>query len=136
MEIKKAGCVLINSKEKTAAIIFREHLNDYSFPKGHLENGETLIECAVRETAEETKRIAEIVKNIPPFIDKYTTPKGEKCVCYMYLALDKGKSDNNSTDTHDTIWIPYNKVKDYLSYPSLIKTWEFFEEYIENTNTD
>ena len=130
MITKKAGCVLINIDKSEVAIIYRDHLNDYSFPKGHLEQNETFEECAIRETAEETKRDAEIIKNVKPYINEYTTPKGEKCKCYMYLAKDLGKSDNDSTDTHKTIWVPFNKVEELLTYPSLIKTWNYFKKYI------
>lgn len=123
METLKAGCFLVNKKNKTIALIYREKQNDYSFPKGHLEDGETLEECAIRETAEETKRVAEIVKECEPFVERYTTPKGEKCACYMFIAIDKGKSDNTSEDTHETHWVPFEKVEEKLSYESLKKTW-------------
>ncbi len=39
-KVKKAGCILINPKDKTIALVYRQHLNDYSFPKGHLEKNE------------------------------------------------------------------------------------------------
>lgn len=123
METMKSGCYLINVQTKCVGLIYREHLNDYSFPKGHLESDETLEECAVRETAEETKRDCVIIADIEPTIDRYTTPKGESCVCYMYVAVDIGASANTSTDTHDLIWVPIDDVEHKLSYPSLKKYW-------------
>ena len=52
---KKAGCIVLDVNNKTIALVYREKQNDYSFSKGHREGNETLIECAIRETAEETK---------------------------------------------------------------------------------
>ena len=52
----KAGIILINKNK--IALIYRNNYNDYSFPKGHLEDGESLIECAIRETEEDIKRDA------------------------------------------------------------------------------
>ena len=69
MKIKytlKAGTILINSKTQKIGIIYRKKHNDYEFPKGHLENDETLEKCAIRETAEETKRDALIFKKFKP----------------------------------------------------------------------
>lgn len=130
METLKAGCFLINIETKEISLIYRKKQNDYSFPKGHVEDGESLKETAIRETAEETKRIAEIIDDYEPYIERYTTPKGENCVCYMFFAIDKGKSDNDSTDTHDVIWTPLNKVEDTLSYDSLKNTWKSVKDVI------
>lgn len=87
-------------------------------------------ECAIRETAEETRRVAEIVNEFEPYIERYTTPRGENCVCYMYIAVDKGESDNTCEDTHDTYWIPFNEVEEKLSYPNLKNTWNAVKDKI------
>ena len=119
----KAGCILINQATKQIGLIYRKKLNDYSFPKGHLEENETIEECAVRETAEETKRDCKIVIN-EPIMNEYITPNGENCICYMYLALDTGASNNTSEDTHDLVWVDLEKVIDILTYDSLKQVWK------------
>lgn len=123
METLKAGCFLVNIETKSVALVYRTKQNDYSFPKGHKEEDETLEQCAIRETAEETRRNAEIVKEFEPYIERYTTSRGENCVCYMYIAIDKGVSDNTCEDTHDTYWIPFDEIEEKLSYQNLKDTW-------------
>ena len=124
METIKAGCYLVDVKNKKIALVYREKRNDWSFPKGHKEEGETIEACAVRETAEETKRVAQIVPEIEPVVERYQTPAGEKCVCYMFVAIDKGHSDNDSWDTHDTYFIDVDKVEEKLTYEDLKQSWK------------
>ena len=42
MITEKAGCFLIKKETKEIALIYRKKQNDYSFPKGQWEKGETL----------------------------------------------------------------------------------------------
>lgn len=132
MEVKKAGCILINLQKKQIALVYRDYFNDYTFPKGHLEPNETLKECAIRETAEETKRDCKILNEIPPYIDNYVTLTGKHCECHMYIAVDIGKSDNTSTDTHDVIWVNFEDVESNLSYDSLKQLWTRAKENVYN----
>ena len=130
METLKAGCILVDQKNKSIALIYREKQRDISFPKGHVEIGEDIITTALRETAEETKREAIIVDGFEPIIERYTTPKGEHCVCYMYIAIDNGPSDNTSEDTHEVRWTPFDIVEDTLSYETLRETWRNVKDKI------
>ena len=68
MVTEKAGCFLIKKETREIALIYRQKQEDYSFPKGHMEKGETLKETAIRETAEETKRVAEIIDEYSPLV--------------------------------------------------------------------
>ena len=127
---QKGGCILINVKDKTVGLVYREQYEDYSFPKGHLEEGETLKECAIRETNEETKRECKLLKDDYIYIEEYRTPRGEEVELYYFLAKDIGPSDNTSTDTHPTVWIPFEEVYDKLTYSSLKEVWNNVKGYV------
>lgn len=129
---KKAGCFLVDEKTMNIGLIFRDHLNDYSFPKGHVEPGETFKETAVRETAEETKRDCVIIDEIPEIVEFYTTPQNENCETHMFVARDIGHSSNDSLDVHELVWTPIDEVKNILSYPNLRKSWKIVCEQIKN----
>ena len=130
-KVLKAGCILINPKEKTTALVFREKQQDYSFPKGHMEENETLVECALRETAEETKRDGKLLEEEPIYIEEYVTPSGEDVRLYYFLAEDIGPSNNDCEDTHPTFWLPFEEVYDKLSYENLKKVWNAVKEKVE-----
>lgn len=61
IKVKKAGCILINIDTQKIALLCRN--GEYSFPKGHLEKGESIKECAVRETKEETAHNCHLLGN-------------------------------------------------------------------------
>ena len=137
MKVKKAGCILINKEIGKIGLIYRQKQKDYSFPKGHAEKGESMIECAIRETAEETKRDCKLVSLEPVAQEHYFDSKKDEVDMYYYIALDTGKSDNSSTDTHDLIWTSYEEVYETLSYESLKKIWnEVKEEVYKILNND
>ena len=55
---------LVNIETKSVALVYGAKRNGYSFPKGHKEDDGTLKQCAIRETAEETRRVGEIEMNL------------------------------------------------------------------------
>lgn len=130
--IQKAGCILINKELKKVGLIYRKEYNDYTFPKGHLEKNETLIECAIRETAEETKRVAIIIKENPIYIEHYVNSNNEESDVYYYLAIDNGHSDNDSLEVHELVWTEPNKVYDTLTFDSLKQVWINVKDEVNN----
>ena len=49
----------------------------------------------------------------------------------MYTAIDMGKSDNDSTDTHYMYWVDIDKVEGTLSYDSLKREWNKVKDIIK-----
>ncbi|MBR6252776.1 MAG: NUDIX domain-containing protein [Clostridia bacterium] len=126
MATKKGGCFLINRETKQIALIFRPKKNDYSFPKGHIEEGENLKECAIRETIEETARDIKLIMEEPIYINKYTTPQGEDVEVYFYLAEDLGEyqGEIKEEDKEISEWFDIKDVRNILSYDDLIEMWD------------
>ena len=132
MITKKAGTILINLKDKQIALIYRPSKNDYSFPKGHLEPNETLQECAVRETEEETLRANHLLFGEEAYIDKYVTPAGEDVENHMYIAIDDGPTTKEIREEDREIveWYNFEEVEEKLSYESLKKFWEHVKDNV------
>ena len=130
MKVKKAGCILVNIETKKIGLIYRDRHNDFSFPKGHLEEGETLLECAIRETEEETKRKVKIYEDKIVANDHYVDSNNDESDVYYYIGIDDGISDNTSLDTHTLIWKDYDEVEELLTYRNLKSIWNSVKDII------
>ncbi len=77
MTIKKAGTILLDLNSNKAVLVVRK--GKYSFPKGHLEEGETIYECAIRETIEETGHECFVLNKNNPISLSYLSSKRKRC---------------------------------------------------------
>lgn len=133
--MNKAGCILINKELKKIGLVYRKKTNDFSFPKGHLEKNETLSECAVRETTEETGRDCKLISDKEIGVIEYTNYEGQ-IKTYMFLALDKGKTNKKiaEKDKEELVWVNYDEVESKLSYQNLKDFWNKVKEKVEKIN--
>jgi len=133
MATQKGGCFLINKDTKKVALIYRPKLNDYSFPKGHMEAGEDVKQCAIRETIEETGRDVKLLLDEPVCVNKYVTSKGEEVEAFFYLAEDLGEYQGEIKEEDKEIceWYDILEVREKLSYKDLVDMWDEVKPIIE-----
>lgn len=122
-EITAAGGVVENEK-KEILLIFRR--GKWDLPKGKLDEGESIEECAIREVCEETGLQHVIINEKLP--DTYHTYSEsgknilKKSVWYKMSANSKqALQPQLEEDIVEIKWIPADELKNYLNntYPSV-----------------
>ena len=113
--IQAAGAVVWRNQngQTEIAIIHRPKYDDWSFPKGKLEIGETLIACAHREVFEETN----IHTEFGPFLGdiEYLTPDGKKQVSFWAAKAITHNDFTPNSEVDQLKWVEVKKVKELLT---------------------
>ncbi len=108
------------------AIIHRPKYDDWSFPKGKIEVGESLIACAYREVLEETNLQTEF----GPLLGQveYFTPDGLKKVTYWSAKVIAEKPFRTNTEVDQLKWIPITNVIEVLTNET---DKEIFDKFVK-----
>ena len=127
--ISAAGAVVWRKHKDNfteVAIIHRPKYDDWSFPKGKLEIGESLISCAHREVLEETNLQTEFGPHLGQV--EYFTPDGLKKVTYWSAKVIAEKPFRANTEVDQLKWIPITKVIEVLTNET---DKEIFDKFVK-----
>lgn len=121
--VKAAGGLVLN-EQKEILLIFRR--GSWDLPKGKLDKGETLEQCAVREVEEETG--ATNVKLLSPLsITYHTYHEGARFILkesHWYNMSVRGEqklTPQTEEDIQEIKWVAADNLSEYMkkSYPSV-----------------
>src|SRR3954464_9734412 len=111
---RAAGGVVV--RDGLLAVVHRPKYDDWSLPKGHLEEGESWEDAALREVEEELGTRARRVRALEPV--RYRTPKGrDKEVRYWLMEPVSGDFTAND-EVDDVRWLTPAEALEQLSYPA------------------
>ena len=91
----------------------------WSLPKGHIEEGETPEQAAIREVSEETGIISTITKSLG-VIDFWFMAGGKrihKTVHHFMFTEVGGTLRAQESEVDEVAWFPLNEIVDRLAYP-------------------
>lgn len=89
-EVQAAGGIIwrTTGRRLEVLLIHRPKYDDWSFPKGKLDAGESLPQCAVREIAEETGLDVALGQPLPAV--RYRVAEGRRKVVHYWAAQETG----------------------------------------------
>ena len=96
------------------AVLHRPHREDWSFPKGKLDPGETFEECALREVHEETGFTCRLERFIGT--TEYVHRKGRpKSVAYWLMDIVSGEFTVND-EADELVWCTLSQAAKLVTY--------------------
>lgn len=118
MNIQKAGGIVVRrntQNEIEILCIHRVRYNDWSLPKGHIEESETPENAVVREVLEETGFLCEIQATLPDQI--YTLPNGDVSIVHMFvLRKIEERLEHKDTEADQCEWMTIDQALKRISY--------------------
>jgi len=114
--VRAAGGLVVRraSGQLQIALVHRPVHQDWSYPKGKLEEGETFEDAAQREVLEETGLICRLLRFIGH--TEYTDRKGRpKVVAYWVMAAEAGTFVVNE-EVDELRWVDAPVAGEMLSY--------------------
>lgn len=124
MKVQAAGFVLLSPFADKVLLLRNRKRQEWGFPKGHLDQGESLKEGAFRELWEETGIGREDVELLP-FWRKIVYPvreEGEmkqKEVTYFLAKLRKNKEIQLSKEHDRYLWASPEEVEELIPHENL-----------------
>lgn len=135
-QVLAAGAVLWRPHEDSGqpriAVIHRPRYDDWSLPKGKLDDGEIEPVAAVREIREETGQLAHLGRRLG--VVSYPIPGGVKVVRY-WAARACGGDFVAGEEADDVRWLSVSEAKKRLTYPSDRKMLANFAKKPADTQT-
>lgn len=122
MDETSAGGLVVDRERAAAVVIGRLDRKDrllWSLPKGHIEEGETREETAIREVAEETGVTARVLHQLGS-IDYWFIADGRrihKTVHHFLLEWCNGELSDEDLEVAEVAWVPIAELPERLAYP-------------------
>lgn len=130
--------VVLKEEEYKFLLVFQENprIDNWSFPKGHQEEGETPMQTALRELEEETGIKKITLLDFPLIHEEYEiTRNGEKVVKYndYFIGIVDDKNIKvQEGEIGDYKWLAFAEAIEIFSHESRKQVLEKANEYIKN----
>jgi 8-oxo-dGTP diphosphatase len=112
-EVKAAGGVVIGD-DGLVVLVHRPRYDDWAFPKGKLDKGESWEDAALREVEEETGLRCRLGDELTP--TSYRDPKGRAKVVRYWRMEPLGGEFVPSEEVDELRWVTTADANELLSY--------------------
>lgn len=115
---KSCGAVVYRKHHGNTEILLIKHLNSghWSFPKGHVEEGETEVQTALREIKEETDIDVMIDPTFRETVTYFPKKETQKVVVYFMAKAKNFDFTPQETEIADIRWVDICHAASLLTY--------------------
>ncbi len=128
---KSCGCIVFNEDNKV--LLVKMNQGHWSFPKGHVEEGETEFQTALRETKEETNVDCEIVEGFREVVNYSPYPGIIKDVIFFVAKAKKSKLSRQVEEIAKTEYFTYSEAENLITFDNdrdlLYKAYVFIKKH-------
>lgn len=124
----------ISSDGLEVLVIHRPRYDDWSWPKGKIDPGETLPECAAREVREEIGLAAPLGIPLPAI--HYRVPSGLKVVHYWAVRVNGDRLVPDGKEVDRVVWCAPETAAGLLSNPSDVAPLEYLQAAYKDDQLD
>lgn len=128
--LKVGGLIIRNNDGLKEVLLIDSNSRGWSFPKGHLENDETIKEGAVRECKEETGLDLKIVKKLPS-LEYRNQITGDNIIVNFYQMKVIGGQLQKEYKSDDLRWVSLEKAAGLFDYQNLKDYMELVKGLID-----
>ncbi len=122
MHVKKAGAVILSAQNpESVFLLYQAKQQAWSFPKGHVDEGESVETAAIRETLEETGLRVSIIAPLTMMPYHNAIDGDIELEMFLVRSLDDG-TYKKEYEGNEFLWVNYRDVAEKLGFENL-KTW-------------
>lgn len=134
MKEKSCGAIVYKKEnEELKFLLVHQSNGHYSFPKGHMEEGETELETTLREIKEETNLDVEVDTNFREQISYFVESRNVmKDSVYFIATPTTFDLINQEGEITECGWYDYETVKTKIEFADIIEIFEKAYNYIVN----
>ena len=113
---KAAGGLVVRdtASGSEVAVVHRPRYDDWSLPKGKLDDGESFEDAALREVEEETGLTCELGEELEPA--RYTDRKGRAKLVRFWLMRPTGGDFEPNDEVDELRWLDPARAVELLDY--------------------
>lgn len=112
---KSCGAVIFDNEK---ILLIKQIAGHWGFPKGHVEDGETEVQTAIREIKEETNLDVEINDKLR-YVETYCPKEDvQKDVVFFIGKKIGGQAVAQEEEVSEMQWVSYEKALEMLTFES------------------
>lgn len=111
MNVETVTCVMVQNPETNEVLVQnrKQKYPGWSFPGGHVEKGESIYDCAVREVKEETGLDVTNLKHCG-IVHWVNRENDNRYLCFMYKTTEYSGELIAETDEGEQFWLDIDKL--------------------------